>query len=262
LWERVQRRLNGNVTDKQSVLGGNPGRKYLLTGLAQCPVCGRRLAGNSRNRSHGKCLFYVCGQNKECANRYKLYPGEVLNELTVNALTYLANHPKSVSDAIRAYDDHANSARKPEHEPAVLRAELVRVNKEIDTCRRAMIQAMQVGMREADFLTDLGRLARTREKIEQQIQALDGPAVRTDKESPATTAEKIAAVAESIVKVFDAQEDDFSTSDKQQLLSRIVESVKPIDDGAEVTLRSQSETVHCVHSKCFITTLLLYEEKR
>lgn len=260
LWERVQVRLRGNVADKQAMLGGNPGRKYLLTGMAQCPICGRRMAGNMRKRANGRSLFYVCGQNQECANRYKLHAGDVLNDLALQALTCLAEQPQMVSEAVRAYEAHTRETDGQGQNTERLKAELAKVNSEIDASRRAMIRALQVGLREEDFLADMGRLAKTREKIEQQVQAADASTVRNAIGSATTVAEKVAAVSSSIVKVFRASEDDYSTSDKQRLLSRIIESVVPIEEGAEITLRS--ETVHFAQSKCFCTTFLLKEEKR
>ena len=100
-----------------------------------------------------------------------------------------------------------------------------------------MVQPMKVGMREDDFLADMGQLAAERARIEAALGQRSEQTKPAKAEQASTTSEKLRHIAASIVKVLEADDAHFSAGEKQALLYRIIAAVFPTDSGADVRLR-------------------------
>jgi site-specific DNA recombinase len=239
LWETCAAQLAVNSSEKKAQHGGNPLRKYLLSGLTRCPSCGWKMSSYLRADGAVPKVYYRCTTNQVCATKDKRYSGRELESMALGAIRYIAAHPRAVSVALRAYDDHERERRGAADttDRPGLQRELETIGRKIDATRRGMVKAIQVGLREEDFLTDLSALAARRSAIESLLQgSQDAP--QADK--PEDTATKIAAVAASIEKVFGAPEEDCTTGEKNALLHHIIEAVTPSADGAAVELRTDT----------------------
>ncbi|MGH7265673.1 MAG: recombinase family protein [Candidatus Rokuibacteriota bacterium] len=113
LWQAVQARLN---TSRQSYLRatngqlwGRPGNgiesKYLLTGLAQCGVCGGSLVVHSRATGPGRKQAYTCSyyhlRGKTVCPTGILLSMEATNRSVLDTLEQEVLHPKVVEVGLR-----------------------------------------------------------------------------------------------------------------------------------------------------------------
>ncbi len=136
LWERVQARHAHNCTvwlrDQKGHLQSRPsGRdlrsQYLLSGLAQCAICGGSLVGMSRvQRTRYRKVFYVCIYAHKrgptvCQNNLRL-PQETLDSAILHALSDVLDERVLEAAVERALQElRKGHAALPDRRTAILR---------------------------------------------------------------------------------------------------------------------------------------------
>ena len=249
-WERVRVRLESNVADRQALLGGNPGRKWMLSGLTHCPTCGFRLRGTKMNAwGRGRVEYYVCENKKSCAAVKRNFAAEKLEAMLRNALRYVAERPESVRAAIKAYEsDRAaqQAASGTEATRSALQAKLAELETDLKNTKRAMLAAIRAGLSEDDFAGELEAIATKRKRIESQIVPLASLPASPKETNQPDAAAILARLAEATERVLSADRELFSAGEKQALLARIIERITPTLDGIGAEIRLKSETVHSV----------------
>lgn len=256
LWDRCQVRLAMNKQEKEVLLGGNPDRRFLLSGLIRCPSCGWRMGG-TRKKSWGgvRLSYYKCDQNHDCDRRYANYPSEIPESLAVESLRYLLQHPDELADALRAYDE--KQRRDAERSATPLEAEKLRTRldelaAELDATKKMVVAAIRAGLREEDFADDLQKLAQERKGVEARLDKLLPQRDNRKTLVPEDTAAKTAKLAEAIVTVFAAPDELCSRSEKRTALAGFIDRITPTDDdGIEVLFRD--ETLQFVKMKAYVS---------
>ena len=227
VWNQCQQQLARNREQKS----GNPTHRYMLSGIARCPLCGNKMNGKN-NRLNAYYVCKVARQNGQCVTRY--YPTDRLEALVVDFVEQAAATPNLLHTAAAAYDSAAKTGKDTD-------AERQKVQKEMDALRKreqAVVQAQIAGIAAgADvdaYRGAFANIAATRTQLQQQLDALTDNDVQEPAFSARTLAEKAMEILQDVHLVLNAP--DLSAMVKNQLLSRIVGSVKPNEEGAEITL--------------------------
>ena len=134
IWELSQQRLATN----QSKLGGRPARKYLLSGLILCPVCGSRMMYRRSGHGHN----YQCPKSHKDA-LLQCYNALRYEALVVRALLAVVERPELVEHAIRAYTDQPGQGHTDTKES--VSAELSKLAIQEKATVRAQIAGVQAG---------------------------------------------------------------------------------------------------------------------
>ncbi len=253
-WNACQAALAENMDEKQARNGGNPARRYLLTGLVFCPLCGRRISGGKDKRT--KPHFYVCATNPECPAHKRSYRGSVLEGHLLKSLLYLCHEPQSVRDAVRAYDDdqrEAEAGGDQEQERARLGDSLRQVQADLDHMKGMMLEGLRNGLSASDFAGDLKALSDRRKGIEERLQALAPVERSAISGGMLTAAEKLSAMASAIIQVMQSDDEVFTPAEKRELLLPLVERIVPEANGERALVvwkLGQLETGHQFLKKC------------
>jgi site-specific DNA recombinase len=107
LWDTVQRRLETN----QSMLGGNPERRYMLSGLLRCPHCGKSMSGELNKGM----TYYGCGRSRTLKSvGVKPCPpmrvrADEVERAVIACLIEACERPELVERAIRVYSQRPHS---------------------------------------------------------------------------------------------------------------------------------------------------------
>lgn len=258
LWERCRVRLQGNIADKQALLGGNPGRKFTLTGLVCCSGCGWRMGANRRQDwGGGKIVRFRCEQNTECKGEHKYHAAAPLEMMVKNALRTLTTQPEGIRAALAAYEAHRaaqQSASESETTRRALQAKLAELETELKDTKRAMLAAIRAGLSEDDFAGELEAIAKKRGQMQAQIAALGSAPEAAKERRGLDAAAKLAEVAEATERVLSADETLFTPGEKQAVLRRVIDRIVPTEAGADIYFKS--ETVHFVKMQCTVSGII------
>jgi site-specific DNA recombinase len=238
-WNVCQERLAEN----RERLSGSHGRKTLLSGMMRCPTC-RRAMTSSMN---GQYRYYHCKFHKpskspmgKCCDKTRHRVDQV-DEMLVRDLRHLAHEPERFTDALLTYDAKQREAQQREAggELERLRRDLADLEGRETATARAQVEALQRG-RSADvydrLLTDIER---ERKALQARLAALT-----TRQEALpwdyATEGQRIAEVLHRFEEVLTAPEEDFTTLEKNGVLSSFVKAIWPEGEGYSVELRAAS----------------------
>ena len=242
-WEECQRRRQTN----RETISGNPNRKFMLSSLTRCPVCGYKMVGSNQKgfpRADGTrkdVQYYKCYWDRTGCPR-KVWPALELEQSVIKTLAWLAENPAHFSAAVVAYDaqQSAVSGEGPSAERDRLTAEQKRLEKELTVAKESMKAALRAGLRPEDFESDFAEIAQRRAAVETRLAELSAPRLRLVTGQPKDVAEKAACVSGAIVRVLTAPDELYSPSEKQAFLAGIVESVTPGEDSAAVRLLTET----------------------
>ena len=221
--------------------GGDPKRRYLLSGIALCPLCGGRMG--VQNNDEGRNRYYVCRTSKktgECSPVY--HKGAELEPLTLDFIEALTANPEWLHEAAAAYDAVHKSAQNAGAERARIEKELAALNKREQDTITAQIAGIAAGAAVDAYNGAFAAIAAERARILARLDDLvtqDADAGR----GVTTLADKAARVLQDVQDALHAPERELTGAEKNQLLSAIIDSVTPID-GGEVEIALRNQTVH------------------
>jgi len=267
LWDLCQLRLDENLER----LGGNPRRRYLLSGLARCPSCGRALAVHKRNRRRslkkadagaapdGGAAFvpygyyvYHCARNKAVVPGQETCPeynwnGPLLEEMVLREVLRAATQPKRLEAALarrlrqdrsqtRAQDKRADTPGSPAAVAKRLRElerEIEAVGAEEELAVRAQMQGLKAGASNAGYERVLRECAGRRQRLEAERAELEARRREPaqDREAIVDRAATLAALIRERQEVLHAEA--VPVQEKNRLLMAVLESVVPTAPAAE-----------------------------
>lgn len=250
-WAQCAALLAQNMEEKQAIHGGNPDRKFALSSLIFCPVCGFRVCGNTDKRVSVRT--YVCHKRPGCRKPSPRYRADLLESLMTKALLILHKHPTLVEDTIRAYDAQKRaeeSGSERERKRAQMEAELQTLQERGQAAAKAMTAAVMAGGSAEDFTGILQEINTRRQTIEAKLKEC-APVLRIERTPSARDiAAKLADVAGAIVKVFTASEQEFSAAEKRALLLPLVDRIVPDLNGEAIRVSWKTETLQNITIYC------------
>lgn len=250
-WGQCAARMAQTMEEKQAISGGNPSRKFMLSGLVFCPSCGWRIGGNSDKRVNTR--HYVCDTERGCRAKKRRYEAGLLEHLLMMSIQYVHEHPDSVADALRGFEIYKRAQAEggqQEQERERLTAELEALQTKAKATAQAMTSAVMVGASADDFAPQFSEIGARRHAIEGRLKELVPVERKGSAQDVRSVAEKLATVAGAIVKVFKANEEDYSPAEKRALLLPLVDRVTPSEDGTGLYVAWKSETLHYVTIYC------------
>ncbi len=233
VWNQCQQQCTRN-RERQ---GGNPSRRYMLSGIARCILCGGKMCAKS-DKHH---LYYRCKTAKnggQCVDRY--YRADFVEPLVKEFVEEVAAHPELLHNAALAYDKVEAVGKDTNGERARLQAEWDALNKREQATIQAQIAGIAAGAAVDAYNAVFADIAATRTRLKKQIDALPIEGSNIAERSAKTIAEKAAEILQDVHLVLNAPE--VSDVVKNELLSRVVDTVKPNEEGAEITLLPSSLT--------------------
>jgi site-specific DNA recombinase len=245
LWAACQEQLGKN----QQVYGGNPERKFMLSGLVRCPVCGYRMGGDTcTNRRGTKTRSYKCYPSRKCGT-YQNAPA--LEHSVVKAILWAAEHPEHIAAGLRAYDKQKqnNDPDAAVQRRQELEAELARLDARAQATARAQVTALMAGASENDFTSLFTEIRQRREALEAELRGIAAPIIPVSQAEPETAARKVATVLGALEEVLTAADEECTPAEKQALLAKVVDRITP--DGEQVSIALRSETVPIVSTMTY-----------
>jgi site-specific DNA recombinase len=245
IWDACQERLREN----QGARSGNPDRRYLLTGIARCPICRRRLRARTMKSTYTKkrtgeesvypWVTYKCQysssadgrvEGKPVCNR-RHYSGGQLERLTVEAVCRVAEDPGLIAAAARAF----YQKQREEAGGTGAEAEERRTRRALEELRdreqrtvKAQIAGIGAGADPNLYAAEFAEIARERDRLRERLAALSARrAAHTPERDPEGIARRIAAAVGRIRDVMAA--DEIPVGKKNALLARVVQEVLPAD---------------------------------
>ncbi len=183
LWEQIQARHAHNskvwLRDQKGRLQSRPsGRdlrsQYLLSGLAECAICGGSLVGMSRvQRTHYRKVFYVCIYAHKrgpsvCKNNLRL-PQETLDSAILHALSDVLNQRVLEAAVERALQElRKGHTALPDRRTAILR-ELSLIESRLTH----LVEAIATGDKSKAVFATLKSEEARKEVLQIQLTELD-----------------------------------------------------------------------------------------
>ena len=182
LWHAMERRIDstrmahGRDAGRRS--GGRPIRatdsRYLLTGFAQCAVCGGGIVVGSQDfKRHGRRSVYVCGYHRErgnavCTNRV-VAPIEIADRSVLTALERDVMRVEVVETALaEALDTLRPSGSELAERRRALEAELADLEQEVASYARAIAEVGPL----ASLLAEIRQRETRREYLAAQLRTV------------------------------------------------------------------------------------------
>jgi hypothetical protein len=258
VWAACQARLTQNADERKSLFGGNSQRKRMLSSLARCPVCGRRM-GYKKAYPNKHPAYYTC-EKSDCPKPrpycYVPHRADRMERLTADGMVYLAHHPQHVADSLAAYDEvqrqqaaaaQAGSGDSSDQDGAErerLTGVLAELGRREEAIAGAQIEARLNGRPSDVYDRMLADVVKQRGEAQARLKTIAPRPVSpvVSREEARDTAAKLAAVTGAIEMALTVPDEDYSPAEKQALLARIVRSVTPHEDGVDLSM--VTETTH------------------
>ncbi len=224
-WNAVQERLDTN----QARLSGNPRRKYLLSGVARCGLCGGPMTGFRSNG--GASAYYRCrdagGWRKDgvtsCAAG--CCPMAELERLVLAGFVKIAASPDTVAGAVEAWRESRRRQAAPmQVERTRVEAELAALDRREKATISAQIAGIAAGARPESYTAEFTEIARLRTSLTEQQKAVPATPAASEPE-PEKVADAVCYAVRSLAEVLAAGE--ITVEEKHRLLSRVIEKVVP-----------------------------------
>jgi site-specific DNA recombinase len=237
LWEQCQERLAEN----QQVQSGPTKRRYLLSGLIRCPKCGRAM--RSMNSKRGG-LYYTCVEGSPgrsysgriCLN--KTHRADVVEPLLLHTLTTLSSRPELFRNALRAYYLKHQQSRMDDTLRQALSRELDGLTKREQATATAQVQAIAQGRDTAVYDRLLADIDTRRRTVQSQLKTMETGAPLRSEADFESDGERVSEVLRRTHTVLAA--DELNAAEKFQVVSTVIKSIRPDDNGYLFEMRSSS----------------------
>ena len=244
-WDACQGRLDTN----QQRQSGNPKRRYLLSGLARCPLCGKAMGGYRRDGVPG---YYRCREAVGCSKHRPdncpagTCPLNVLEGLVLRGIRAIAAQPGYVGAAIEAWRRGGRGGAAAEAAEAARKecgAKLAALDRREKATVSAQIAGIASGARPEFYAAEFAEIARRRAEQTARREGLAPAAGAGDalEAEPQKAGDVIARALKALDEVLAAEE--ITDAEKRGLLGRVVEKVVPETDFGRGGLRGCVMTV-------------------
>lgn len=223
VWNAVQERLDGN----RERLSGNPTRRYLLSGITKCALCGRSMTGFYSKWG----LYYRCkdANQKRKDNVTDCMAGcirlDELEPLVVRGLLAIAEKPEILTLAVEQYRARRHSTGTPTAaDRAAVEADLTALDRRERATLSAQIAGIQAGARPEIYAAEFEEIARLRGVLEARKQAFAPVPVRdtTPAEKAVDTMRRALADLRLILEA-----EEISVQDKHGLMTKVIVKIVP-----------------------------------
>ncbi len=247
VWAACQERLRTG----RALFGGNPERKNTLVGLLRCRVCGRSMRCNRRKRSrvNGDTYLehvYFCPDARPSRNpggvvcNPEYLDAAVAEGAVTWAITEVAKRPELIGAAMAAYEEKLDS-QNAEANAASLRSELASLERREQAIARAKVDALIAGQVTDAYDCQLVEVNTRRSIVTARLEEAEkrsGASTRTSLRSAAQT------LKQAMVDVYDALHlPQVKPGEKQRLLAKVIESIRPDGNRFIIVLRTLGLTV-------------------
>jgi site-specific DNA recombinase len=229
LWEAVQRRL-ADIRETPAVQKAreqkfwlNRRAKHLLTGLAECGVCGGRLASVGRD-------YLACGRARQqglCTNRHSIKRA-VLESLILDALKDRLMAPDLVKAFVAEFHREINRQRyETDLRTTLRRRALEEVTRKLD----GLIEAIADGLRTPGLKSKLEELEQRQAELAADLEGAPAPLPRLHPNLAELYRQKVAGLQQALA-------DPAMKSEALEILRGLIERVvlRPVNGGFEVEL--------------------------
>jgi site-specific DNA recombinase len=225
-WGKCQVRMSENKSAK----GGNPNRRYLLSGFLRCPECGRAMAG----RGYAGRRYYSCNRTEIGSHPRKCYPVDSVESALTQGLVMGLSAPESIAAAIEAYKLlQAEQRTAPLVDVEALRIQLADVDKQEEAAARAQVDAMKKGRNTAVYETLLDEVKERRETILARLHEVEDHD-RDHQFSPDAPMDAARAI-EALYEVLNAT-DTLTIDERREAVRGFVKEIIPNEEGLAIRL--------------------------
>jgi site-specific DNA recombinase len=245
-WTAAVSRMKAN----KNTLSGNPGRRYLLSGILRCRRCGQSMSGNSRSgRNYYQCcksrtLRNVTGQ--VCARKSRR--ADAVEGLLLDAVKELSQSPEQFGAALRVHARKRQEAMREPEEADRMRRELADLDRQEEAIAKLQVSALTSGRDTAVYDRLLAELDCKRKPLRARLCDVESVRPELLPEDADSEAARIAEVLRRVRVVLDAE--DVAVAEKHALLTTLIAEIRPMgddhEDGYEIELQSGAETVRRV----------------
>lgn len=237
-WQACQERLREN----QTTLGGNPERRYLLSGLLRCPRCHRGLFGHREDERH---TYYQCRDSSPAKNvagavcNPRRYSSREAEGTVLGMLRRAAREPQRFREALQAFEQTArqdDSAQDLER----THTELIQLDVREKATVQAQIAGMQAGASAAAYMTVFTEIAAERTALQERLRSLEAQRPEAAQALRESETERASAVLADVDEALEAPE--LTPAERHGLLRQIVADVYPEGDGYRVRLRTNDNS--------------------
>ena len=191
VWQTCQDRLREN----QTTLGGNPERRYLLSGLLRCPRCHRGIFGHRQEQR----TYYQCRDNSPAKNvagavcNPQRYPAREAEETILRILRQAAREPQRFPQALRAYE-MAGRQEDASKELEGIKGQLLRLEAKEKAVVQAQIAGVQAGARQEAYAAVFQEITAQREALQERLAFLEAQRPEARHALGESEAQRVAAV--------------------------------------------------------------------
>jgi site-specific DNA recombinase len=214
--ESVWRQCSSRMENNQSALGGNPRRKYLLSGLLRCPKCGARLFGRTCARDG---LRYRCCGYKQCGANLR---GIEMETVLLDALQELVTDPSIVRRSVESLSKMQKAA-PPRFDGQAIRTEIQRLSRMAERAALREIEAEDPAPYQAAIQSLSGQIAELRARLEGEGET--AAPVKASEIRPSAIIERLGNASRILSCA------DVDAALRNRTLHALLESVTPIPDG-------------------------------
>lgn len=222
-WVMCQERLAHN----RATRSGNPKRRYALSSLLICPVCGRKLTGVQINHE----AYYRCHQDVVCQEG-RSHQGKKLEALIAEAILTVLRQPEMVQTALGAYHAHRQQQTAAPAERQKVEEALRALDKEEKAVVDAQIAGIMAGANVALYEARFADIAQKRAVLQAQISQFPEPTAPDI--DTATLVEKVRTVLATVERFLTSGE--ATEEEKGQAYHQLLKGIHPQADGYTLEL--------------------------
>jgi site-specific DNA recombinase len=221
-WEKCNRLLREN----QQRMSGNPQRRYRLSGVLKCPLCGDKMYGSNRT-SLGLAPRYRCrkGQAIVLADRcsFTVEAPWVETAVSQEILRFI-----QTPGLLEAYYNERRSSKDFKGTAEItksLQGQLREMKKREDAIAEAQIRAVMAGADTGVYDRKMSELAEARRSVERDLEKLK-PQEAGKKTSPKRASSLVSQLLTKAYAVLESSDAEIAPVTKHALLMQIIEKVE------------------------------------
>ena len=240
-WLSCQARIQEN----REKLSGRSDRRYMLTGLMRCPKCNRTMTATKRMKKRTPAQVaagsgtnpypdyrYACRDSRPSRNTGGVqceahnYNGNKAERAVLAALQHAIQHPQAIADALQVF----RAAQSQEFDAAALqrlKTELAALQRRETATIQAQISGIECGANVSVYENALRETGLKRTQIENAIGELEAQQTQGKTGQEMDEAQLVAEALGAVEEVLSATSDKITDSEKNGLLSQVVQSIYP-----------------------------------
>ncbi len=228
VWQSCQERLR----ESQSLFGGNPRRRALLSGFGRCPVCKRGLSARTQN-GH---TYYTCNRlGRDAHKPVHRYPAGKLEGDFVELLRKAARRRQMFRAAFKSHKIFTVQ-QKPTDDTEALRERMAELEKREAATARAQVDAISQGRATEVYHRLLAEIDKERKEIDNTLARATAQAIAQATIDPEAGAVTVERAVDELYKVLTA-DDVLSVTERREAIAGFIKEIEPREEGLKVVWR-------------------------